>query len=427
MILAGVISLKFWKSIPLAVKILIPGLALVFFVFTGKPKPEPKAISAPPPPQVDAIYAQPNTTHLTVHSQGTVAPKREIDLVAQVAGKIVQVTDNFVDGGFFTESSQLIKIDDRDYQFALKTAKANLRDAEQLLATERGRAKQAQREWRDLGNKESNDLFLRKPQLIAAEAKLASAEASVNKAKLDLERTEISVPFSGRIRHTHVDIGQYVSPGTKLAEVYDTSVAQIRLPLSDRQAALVDLPLGFQADNDNPGAEVAINGIIGGENYQWQGRIVRTDASIDTRSRMYFAVAEVIDPFNRPSSQTINSALRPKAPLIVGLFVEANIAGRKLNNVVVLPRSAVFKRNRIYSIDQNNTLIEKTIRVLHSDPETIWVRGDIQKDEAIVIDRQSFLRPGQVVAIRQTDTNKADTNKADTNEQALNQVRAETL
>ena len=301
------------------------------------------------------------------------------------------VSEKFVNGGFFNAGEPLLEVESHEYQFALTRAEARVAEAQQLLATEKGRAYQAKREWRDLGNKEANDLFLRVPQLAAAEASVAAAIADRDKARLDLERTKVTVPYDGRIRETSVDLGQFVSPGSRVARVYDTSVAEIRLPLTDRQAALVELPLGFQGEEDNSGPIAAISGIVGGERYQWHGRITRTDASIDVNSRMYYAVAEVANPF-------VQSADNIQVPLIVGLFVEAEISGREIADVITVPRRALFKNNQVYTLDEQNRAQIKTVRVLATTRDEAWIKGDIAKGQAIVISGQNFILPGLEVS-----------------------------
>lgn len=384
------------QGTPLAAVIIVVGAAAVAGLMLLHPKPKPRTPMPPPPQLVSVVYAQPQTQALAVSSQGEVTPRREIDLVAQVAGLVKNVNAHFVDGGFFSEGEVLLQIDQRDYRLALIRAEARVAEAQQALATEKGRARQAQREWKDLGNDEANELFLRKPQLAAAQAQLEAAIADRDKAKLDLERTQIKVPFTGRIREANVDIGQYVTPGTRIARVYDTSVAEIRLPLTDSQAALVDLPLGFQQSDDNPGPGVVVSGVIAGERYQWQGQIVRTEASIDTRSRMYYAVAEVQDPFVEHSPATSEKVAQ--VPLVVGLFVDAEISGREISDVVTLPRRAVFKNNQIYTLDNENRIQLKAVRVLYADRDHAWVKGDLAVGEAVVVGGQSFLNPGVEVS-----------------------------
>jgi len=383
-------SMNFRKIIPLPLVILAVGGAMIFALGTLKPKPKPVAEEMPPPQKAAVVLANPQTQRLSVKAQGTVTPKREITLVTQVAGSVVSVDEEFVNGGFFSEGNTLIQLDDRDYELALIKAKARVAEAAQVLASEKGRAYQAKREWRDLGNSEANDLFLRKPQLAAASANLEAAKADQARAELDIERARISVPFAGRIRETFVNLGQYLSPGSKIASVYDTSVAEIRLALTDRQAALINLPLGFRADESEVGASVKISGVIAGERYEWLGRIVRTDASLDTLSRFYYVVAEVVDPF-------VVDPASVQVPLVVGLFVDAEISGRDIDGVITIPREALFNRDHIYTLNEENQIQLKQINLLHVSETQAWIKGDLVQGEPIVIGRQSYLSEGVVV------------------------------
>lgn len=380
-----------WDRTPKALLVLIVGCMAVAALLFLKPAPRTMDVPEPPPPQVAVVHAQPQTQALTVNSQGTVEPRREIDLVIQVSGQVRWVDDNFVNGGFFQKGDTLLEIDPRDYELALIRAEARVAEAAQLLATEKGRARQAEREWRDLGNEEANQLFLRKPQLAAAEAQLAAARADRDQARLDLERTQVTAPFTGRVREAAADVGQFVSPGARVARIYDSAVAEIRLPLSDKQAALVDLPLGFRGDAENPGPSVVISGVVGGERYKWQGHIVRTDASIDVNSRLYYAVAEVVDPFTEHPEQA-------EVPLVIGLYVNAQISGREIADVVTVPRRALFKNNQVYTLDAENRVRLKTVRVLLTDKDQAWIKGDLAAGESIVVGGQSFLVPGMTVS-----------------------------
>lgn len=385
--------MTFWKKASLPLTIVVPGIIVIALIATQKPKPQAELNddAEAPKPQVHVQKAVPTSAVISVTTQGTVAPKREIDLIAQVSGQVQKVERAFVSGGFFSADELLIHIEDRDYRAAYLAAQSLLAAAQQRLAEERGRARQAKSEWRDLGNQDANALFLRQPQLTAAEAAVASAQAEVARAELNLERTQIRVPFNGRVRETYVDLGQYVSPGTRIATVYDSAVVEIRLPLSDREVGLVNLPIGYAAADREQAPKVKISGTIGGENYQWQGRITRTDASIDTQSRMIFAVAEVENPFT--------SAAREEGghPLVVGLFVDAKIEGKVLENVIVLPRDAVFKQDKMYVLNDEHIIEETSAKVLHRTREQVWVKNSLAANQLIVLEKQALLAPGAVV------------------------------
>lgn len=378
------------RRLPLWTKILIPGVFIIVMVVVLSPKPKPIPKAPETLTQVAVVPVQMQQASVDVITQGTVSPRREIDIVARVAGEVVSVAPNFVDGGFFVQGETLVNIDRADYEYALAGAKSKLANAEQALASERGRVRQAKREWRDLGNRDANDLFLRKPQLAASEEAVKAAKADVNNAQLNLARTAVSVPFAGRIRTTYADLGQYVTPGTRIARVYDTNVAEVRLPLTDRQVALVDLPLGVNQGLEDSLATVKVSAEIGGTRYYWDGKIKRTEASVDTQSRMYYAVAEIENPF-------IVDEASGRPPLLVGLFVDVEIRGKQLDNVVKLPENAVFRRNRIYALGENNTVQEKQVNVIKHQDGYVWVRDGLAQNTKVIVGQQAFLSPGQEV------------------------------
>ncbi len=383
--------------LPLIV-VLAVGLTLIAAVWLLQPRPSPEPEQEAPPPRVEVVPAQPRTLALPVHTQGTVAPRRQIELVSQVGGQIVEVAPNFAVGGAFTTGDWLLQVDPRDYQHALARAQARVRDAEMALASERGVARQAQREWRDLGNEDANALFLRKPQLAAAEANLEAAQAELAQAQLELERTRITAPFTGRVREKLVDLGQHIAPGTPVARIFDSTSVEIRLPLTDQQALLLDLPLPGAASPSLPA--VTVSALIGGERHFWQGHISRTEAALDPQSRQFFALAEVQEPYNL----TLHSA-----PLLVGTFVDAEIQGRPIEQVVELPRTTVFRRNLVYTLNDALSVQQKSVRILHRDEQRIWVQGDLAEGELVVLDRQNFLQPGVTVTIHAPEPDEGAT------------------
>ena len=273
-------------------------------------------------------------------------------------------------------------------------AESQVAEALQRVAEEEGRALQAKREWRDLGSEQGNALFLRKPQLASAKAALKASEADLASAKLDLSRTTISAPFNGRISEKFVDIGQFVAPGTIIAVVYDTDVAQVRLPLTDRQVALLDLPLNY--DNEMPdavkGAHVRLRTQFANREWEWQGQLVRTDASIDEDSRVVYAVAEIEKPFARdPGSE------RP--PLSPGLFVSATISGRQLPQVVQLPRSALRSDDSVMIVDGEQRARSNPVQVLQSDNNYVWVQG-LKGGDRVIVREPRLILSGMEVSVK---------------------------
>lgn len=387
------------KKIRLPLGILCIGVLAVLAInfLDPTPTPDENKLAEPPITEVKVALATRREVSLSASSQGTVEPKRSIDLVAQVSGEIIAVKPGFESGAFFKKDSVLIEIDPRDYEAAFLNAKARLSQAQRVLAEEEGLSNQAQREWRDLGNDKANDLFLRKPQLAEAKAARQAAQASLQIAELNLERTLIRAPFDGRVSSTLVNLGQYVTQGTPVATVYDIAAAEVRLPLSDLQLSLLDLPIGFESTDAEP--EVLLSATIAGRQHQWKGVVKRTDASVDRSSRMYYAIVEIPTPF------VVSE--KSRMPLMPGLFVTAEIAGKRLDDVIELPGDALVQRSYIYTLDQYDTVVMTKANVLKKEIDKVWIQADIPEETRIVLDKHAFISPGTTVSPSQIAENES--------------------
>ena len=206
---------------------------VIGLVALAKSKHSEKKDEGPATVLVETVPAERRSLNLSVFSQGTVRPRTETVLAAEVPGKIVGVSPNFIAGGFFREGEVLLQIDASDYETALKRAEAELASRKAQYADQKARSDQALKDWRNLGREgEPSDLTLHKPQLAEALAGVQAAEADLQKAKRDLMRTSISLPYDGLVRTKQVDVGQYVTPGTPLGVTFSIATAEIRLPLS---------------------------------------------------------------------------------------------------------------------------------------------------------------------------------------------------
>ena len=217
------------KLLPLA--ILAACIGLAYLLLHSGPKPQERPSSDARPQALPVTYAQPQQRRAMVTSQGTVRPKWQIDLIAEASGRVIQVGDQFVSGGFFKAGDELLKVEPLEYEVALARAESQLAQAQQTLAQERGQARLAQREWKDLGSTESNELFLRRPQIAAAEAAVKVATVELQKARIDLQRTSLQAPFNGQLLTTTTQLGARVASGTVVATAFATDVMEVRLPL----------------------------------------------------------------------------------------------------------------------------------------------------------------------------------------------------
>ena len=371
---------------PLAV-LSTAGLWALTMYWNRAPAPVQTPVITPTSVRVQEVTVR--DVPLSVTSQGTVRPRTESQLVPEIAGRITWVAPSFAEGGFFESGDVLVRIDPFDYQQAVVSAHSQLAQARLRLAQEEAEADVAVREWDALGRGDPRALTLREPQLEDARASVAGAEASLERAQRDLERAEIVAPYAGRVRQKNVDIGQFVRVGDAVATIYAVDFAEVRLPLPDEQLAYLDLPLSYRGGSDQPQPRVTIRATFAGAAHEWQGRIVRTESEIDPVSRMVHAVAEVPDPY-APGS-------RP--PLAVGMYVEAEIAGRTARNVAVVPRAALRSRGRVLVIDADDRLRFREIDILRATTDAIYVRRGLAAGDLVVVSPLDSPTEGMTVRV----------------------------
>lgn len=366
------------KILVIATPILVLVGAVFAIIILGELRSEPETVAeAPAGTAVFVDEAEQTDLTLTVVTQGEVRPRREIDLIPQVGGRVVAVSPAFIDGGVFEEGDTLVQIERADYELAVTRARANVADAQQALEREEAESRLAREEWEELGEGEATSLALRLPQLDQARARLAASEASLREAELALSRATIRAPFSGRMRSKSADIGQYVSPGQSLGRVFSTDSVEIRLPLTDAQLGLVGLPLAFFAGADEIGPAVRLEATVAGQPRSWEGHIVRTDAAIDPQTRVVYAIAEVQDPYGAGADGD--------APLAVGLFVNAVIEGRHVQDAVTIPRAGLRNLDEVYVLSADDTLDIRQVEVVNAGPERAVLRGGVAGGEMIVV------------------------------------------
>lgn len=350
------------------------GLVVLAILGTG-PQPE-RANPTPRPIAVFVEEAQRETIALTVSSQGQARPRTQINLVPQVSGRITYVNPDFIEGGFFEAGETLVRIEDADYRLAVTRAEAQVAQATQALAREQAESDLARSEWEELGEGEASSLTLREPQLAEARAQLAAARATLQDARLDLQRTRVSAPFTGRVRSKAAGLGQFVNAGTPLGEVFSTDTVLIRLPLTDFELGILGIPVAYSA-GDEPGIPVTLTATLAGEAQTWMGRITRTDSAIDPQTRVLYAIAEVDDPYG--------AAAEGGAPLAVGLFVNAQIEGREVENAYILPRAALRGEDSVYVAEPGGILSIRTVDVVTSSTERLVVSSGVSAGDMVVV------------------------------------------
>ena len=345
--------------------------------------------------EIDVAEVVLQNLRIPILAQGTVQPHRETALVSEVAGKIVLVSPSFKAGGYLAKDEILLKIDDRDYQAKLLDARAKVETAESALAQEKGRAQVAYSEWQRLPensqrSQEATDLYLRKPQLDSAQAQLLSARADHKKAQDDLDRTTIRAPYNAIIRTKRSDLGQFVSPGTPVADIFSVDYAEVRLAIPQGKLSYLELPRVNSSFLPGQAPLVELYTDVAGEINSWQGRLERTEAVFDERSRVLFAVAQVEDPYALKTGTE---------PLRLGAFVKASILSREMHGLAVLPPQVLRAGNQVWVVDEQMTLRSRTVQTLRARGRQIYVSSGLHNGDLVNLSMISGVLPGLRVSI----------------------------
>jgi RND family efflux transporter MFP subunit len=353
---------------------MLAGAASAFAIVAYRPTLQSQPVKVVSP-LVTVIQVKPEALRLNVYSQGMVVPRTEIDWVAEVAGKVIRIHPNFFTGGFFRVGEELLAIDSRDYDQAIAAARARIAEAKRQVAQEEAHAEQARNEWQALGEGQPSPLTLHEPQLAEARAKLKASEADLARAHLQRSRCTLYAPFTGRVLSRYVGLGQYVQPGGKLARLYSTDVAEVRLPVTIDQLAYLDLSLRRLNGHPELGPKVIFTANIGEVEQHWQGRIVRSEAQVDKATGLLYLIAEIREPYSKKYPQ----------PMLAGLFVKAEIEGRVQDKLFALPPEAVNPSQEAMLVDVSQRLHIQQLKVLRNEPDRILVKDGLAAGDRVVV------------------------------------------
>jgi RND family efflux transporter MFP subunit len=379
------------KQIIIPSVILLTSVAvMITFSSMKKPPEEKPEVDNTPIVAVSEISIAPMT--LEVSSYGKVAPKYETELIAQVNGEIVELSETFVRGGFVKKNQLLARIDPNDYQAALIDAQAAMATAKAALEKELAQGKVAEREWKKMTDTLPTELSLRKPQLAQELARVKAAQASVLRAERNLERSEIRSPYDAMVDSRDIGLGSFVGVGSKIGHVLATKTAEIRLPIADNQLEFLEY--------QGIGAKVNLLGDFAGKTRQWQAEIVRSEGVIDNQSRMSYLVAELQDPYQLDSNNNT------QAPLRFGSYVNAQVVGINIAKATSVPRHLV-NNGKVAILDKDSKLLHVAIDVVRQQGSEVIVANGLANGDRLIISALDYPVDGMKLALIE-DENKLE-------------------
>ncbi|MFT5690845.1 MAG: RND family efflux transporter MFP subunit [Oceanicoccus sp.] len=388
--------MKYSVKIGVPILILIGSIAVAWTMISSRPKATQVSVEQPTL-LVNSFVVQPQDIKIEVSVSGTVEPHTETLLVSEVPGRIVEVSEHFLNGGFFRKGEVVLRIDPRNHQAELKRAEASLVRARTQLAQETSLSKYERGDFEklkalNLNIAESSSLSFRKAQLTKAEAEVVAAEAQVIRATGDFERTEIRMPYDGLIRNKQANLGQYVSPGTPLLLVFAVDYVEVRLPLSPPQVKKIDLPMHYSTLNSSDSNRIPVLVSVVDNEQTWPAELVRTEAVLDPNTRTLFAVARVQDPYGLISKDDTE-------PLRIGTFVDVAIPGTMLKQVYRVERHMLKPGNVIWIIDKEQRIRSRIVGVSYADSEYAYIDSGLNPGDRICITPIENPLPGTPVRI----------------------------
>lgn len=380
---------------------------------------------------VEVFAARAEKVQMVIEAYGTVKPREELLLVAEVRGQIVATDPTYEEGNFVTQGTRLIQIDPRTYELEvqranvqIKQAQAEIKSLEQevlnlqarinisksdvaLAKSEYFRLKKLidrkviaqstldKTEQQYLASQQQlqtleNQLALTGPQKEQLLAQRDMARVMFAEAQLDLERSTIVVPFDGWVLAKTIEVGQHVTIGQSMGRIYSAGELEIevRIPVKDFKW----LPTELNGDV-SIAADVIFE--IQGDLMTWNGRVTRVKAQMDDKTRTLPVIIEVDETSN--SGENINALrLRP------GMFVTARIKGKEVSQAFVLPRHVVYPGNMVYTVEGDRLKI-KSVDILRSFKDSVIVSQGLSDGERIIKTPLSDAADGMLVRVQKED------------------------
>jgi RND family efflux transporter MFP subunit len=377
---------------------------------------------------VEVFAARAEKVQMVVEAYGTVKPREELLLVAEVRGQAVATDPAFEEGNFIARGTRLIQIDPRTYELEvqrsnvqIKQAQAEIKRLDQEVLNLQARIKIAKSdvtlskseyfrlkklidrkvisqstldkaEQQYLASQErlqtlENQLALTGPQKEQLVAQRDMARVMFDTAKLDLERSLIIAPFDGWVLSKTIEVGQHVMIGQSMGKIYSSGELdiEVRIPVKD----LKWLPAQLNGDTQIEADVIFENQ---GARMTWNGHVARVKAEMDNRTRTLPVIIEV-DTASSTGKKGDTLRLRP------GMFVTARIKGKAVNDAFVLPRHVVYPGDLVYTVEENRLKI-KSVDILRSFKDSVIVRQGLSEGDRVIKTPLSDAADGMLVRVQ---------------------------
>ena len=367
--------------------LIIGAATLIAFVLYILGQVSPLPVEEPAPLDVNVQILIPIDYEVKIKSTGTTTPITQTILTSEVGGEVIYRSKKFSEGSSIIIGEILAKIDDTDLQLQYKNALLQLASAEVQFAVQQAEAEIAQEAWKQVGEGAAQDLTVKKPQLKQAKAALEVAKAQVQSAEKKLNKTEITAPYTGRIKDINIDLGSTILPGQPVGSMYTSNEIEVTLSIKDSDLRFLDIPMDGRKLNPDQKSLVVIKSLYKGEMQEWSGNLERVDGVIDPMTRMIKLIANFKNNFIEDT----------KPILPIGLFVEAEVSGKRLIDVFMIPNTALTPNGELLVVNQDNTLEIRKVKIIIKMKDHMIVKKEIKAGERVVVSKLSIATNGMLV------------------------------
>ncbi|MDT0675859.1 efflux RND transporter periplasmic adaptor subunit [Autumnicola musiva] len=376
------------KIIFICIGILLIGTAITFVIFSTEPTAQSEGSTRKSAMLVDVVKVEKGSYQPMIVATGTVQPVEDVMLSPLVGGQIIKRSDAFTPGGFVQKGEVLLQIDPSDYRNTLEMRKSDLLQSQTNMDMEMGRQQVAQQDLQLIGgdtlSEEERSLVLRQPQLNAVKGNIKAAQASVEQAQLNLNRTTIKAPFDAHVLAQNVTLGSQVTPGDDLGRLVGTDAYWINLTVPVNKLQW----LSFPDSEEEKGSMVKIK-----NSTAWRGEAYRTGyldrqvGALDDQTRLARVLVRVPDPLAQ------GDTLQDKPELMIGAFVEAQIMGEEIENVVRIDRDYVRSNRSVWVMEEDKLSI-RDVEIILTDAEYAYVTTGLQEGDLVVTTNLSTVAEG---------------------------------
>ncbi|OOE97728.1 efflux transporter periplasmic adaptor subunit [Salinivibrio sp. MA351] len=335
---------------------------------------------APPPPIVDTQFITPTQHQVVITGHGELMPLETTQISAQVSGEVMDWHPNFVAGGIVKRGDVLFSIEADNYQAAVLSAEADLASAQAALIEEQAQAAVAKRQAKSLPPTQVTDLYLRKPQLLTAKARVKSAQAALKRAQRDLDNCQVTAPYDALVVSRDIGVGQYISAGTTVGTINNVEVAEVHVPVAGFDSAFLPEQLeGIQASLTRNGTSPIHR----------EGTVVRDLGIVEQSTRMMRVVVRLDDPYGISS---------PKPTLPFGSYVEVAFNGTTLDAVFKLPQ-ALANNRQVWVVDGKGQLSSRALNIVRAEGQYLYADQGLSANDQIVTTPPEFPEAGMTVRV----------------------------